>query len=75
MKAFDRESHCRCEQTERADLSCSRSVAETGGLPTPVGLVGTVPAVLAAVGSRWSHAALLFSSSYDICGCAQIAKI
>lgn len=64
MKAFGRGSRCRCEWMEEVDLWRSRS-AEIGGSPTPVGLVGIVPAVPAAVGSRLSHAALPVSSSYD----------
>jgi len=61
---------CRCEQMEGADLSHSCYVAETSGLPTPVGFVGTVLAVLAFVDSQWSHATLPVPSSDDTCGYA-----
>lgn len=55
----------RFERMVGADLLCSQSVAGIGGLPMPAGLAETVPAALAVVGSRLSHAALPVSSSYD----------
>jgi len=68
MKASGRGSRRRCEQMEVADLSHSRSVAETSELPTAVGLAGSIPAVPAVVGPQPSYAALPVSFSYDTCG-------
>jgi len=63
-----RGSRYRFERMVGADLLCLQSVAGIGGSPTPAGLADTVPAVLAVVGSRLSHAALPVSSSYGTCG-------
>jgi hypothetical protein len=57
----------------RVDLPRSRFVAGIGELPTPVGLVDTVPAALAVVGFQLSHDALPASSSYDTYGYKQNA--
>ena len=55
------------------DLSRWWSVAGIGELPTPVGLVDIVLAVLAVVGSQLSHGVLPASSSYDTYGYTQNA--
>ena len=65
---FGRGNRYRCEQMEGAGLWRSRSVAGIDGLPTPLGLADTAPAVPAAVGSRLSHAVLPVSSSYGTYG-------